>query len=76
MSDEDKLSILEEAKDSLQSILNDLNDYKKEFQHYITYISETINEMSAEIEELEERQSHIWQKEIDHANREYESMKF
>lgn len=75
MSNEDKLIVLEDVRDSLIYVLGELNKSKKDFYHYIDEIKQSIDEMTEEIEQLDEEQSHIWQKELDHANKEYESMK-
>ena len=75
MSDEDKCDVLTETRDSLLSIIKDLNNNKKEFKNYIDCISEIITEMNGEIEILEEEQNHNWAEEMKQANRDFESMR-
>lgn len=75
MSDEDKLMILEEARENLVSAIDELKPHKKEFSGYIDSIQVSIDELDVEIQELSEKQNKIWQAERKEANREFESMR-
>lgn len=76
MSDEEKLSMLEDARDSLVNVVDELNSNQQEFADYINCLSDTIAEMTEEIEQLEEEQNKIWKREMQQAHRDFESMKF
>lgn len=75
MSDEDKLIILEEARENLVSAIDELKHHEKEFSGYIDSIQVSIDELDVEIQELSEKQNKIWQAERNEANREFESMR-
>lgn len=72
---DDKLLLFENARNSLINIIDELSIDKNEFSDYIYEIQQIVDEITEEIEELEEQQSNIWQKEIYEANREFENMR-
>lgn len=76
MEDDEKLSVLEEAKSYLEMAINELKDYSKDFDYYIELVKSDIHEINSEIAKLEEKTNEVCKQEKQYQEREYWASQF